>query len=87
MKDRVDNSMGIITLIPESLTKNKPTDPKIVQSCSSQETKLVRFLILRPKYYLHDLEYTGLLEELEYIKIKTRLIEEKFASLMGECVI
>jgi hypothetical protein len=25
--------------------------------------------------------------ELEYLKIKTRLIDEKFASVMGECVI
>jgi hypothetical protein len=30
---------------------------------------------------------TGLLEELEYLKIKTRLIDEKFVSVMGECVI
>ena len=27
------------------------------------------------------------LEELEYLKIETRLIDEKFASVMGECVI
>jgi hypothetical protein len=33
------------------------------------------------------LTYTGLLEELEYLKIETRLIDEKFASVMGECVI
>ena len=33
------------------------------------------------------LGYTGLLEELEFRKIKTRLIDEKFASVMGECVI
>jgi hypothetical protein len=33
------------------------------------------------------LAYTGLLEELEYLKIETWLIDEKFASVMGECVI
>jgi hypothetical protein len=33
------------------------------------------------------LEYTGLIEELEYLKIETRLIDEKFASVMVECVI
>ncbi len=33
------------------------------------------------------LVYTGLLEELEYLKIETRLIDEKFASVMSECVI
>jgi hypothetical protein len=30
------------------------------------------------------LVYTGLLEGLEYLKIETRLIDEKFASVMGE---
>ncbi len=33
------------------------------------------------------LTHTGLLGELEHLKIKTRLIDEKFASVMGECVI
>ncbi len=33
------------------------------------------------------LVYTGLLEELEYLKIVTRLIDEKFASVMGEFAI
>jgi hypothetical protein len=32
------------------------------------------------------LAYTGLLGELEHLKIETRLIDEKFASVMGECV-
>ncbi len=31
--------------------------------------------------------YTGFLEELEYLKIETRSIDEKFPSVMGECVI
>ena len=30
---------------------------------------------------------TGLLGDLEHLKIKTRLIDEKFASVMGEYVI
>ncbi len=33
------------------------------------------------------LTYTGLLGELEHLKIETRLIDEMFASVMGECVI
>ena len=33
------------------------------------------------------LSYTGLVVELEHLKIETRLIDEKFASVMGECVI
>ena len=34
-----------------------------------------------------SLSETGSLGELEHLKIKTRLIDEKFASVMGECVI
>ena len=33
------------------------------------------------------LAYTGWYGELEHLKIKTRLINERFASVMGECVI
>ena len=33
------------------------------------------------------LTYTLLLEELEYLKIETRLIDEMFASVMGEYVL
>jgi hypothetical protein len=32
------------------------------------------------------LGYTGFLLGLEHLKIETRLIEEKFTSVMGECV-
>jgi hypothetical protein len=31
------------------------------------------------------LAYTGLIGELKHLKIKTRSIDEKFASVMGEC--
>jgi hypothetical protein len=34
-----------------------------------------------------SLSDTGLFGELEHLKIKTRLIDEKFVSVMGECVI
>jgi hypothetical protein len=34
-----------------------------------------------------SLVYTGFLGELEHLKIETRLIDEKFPSVMGECVI
>ncbi len=33
------------------------------------------------------LTYTGLCGELEHLKIETRLIDEMFSSVMGECVI
>ena len=32
------------------------------------------------------LVYTGLIGGLEHLKIETRLIDERFASVMGECV-
>jgi hypothetical protein len=32
------------------------------------------------------LTYTGFYGELEHLKIKLRLIDEKFAIVMGECV-
>ena len=33
------------------------------------------------------LGYTGLIQELQYLKIETRLINEKFVSVMGDRVI
>ncbi len=33
------------------------------------------------------LSYTGLREGLKHLKIETKLINERFASVMGECVI
>ena len=33
------------------------------------------------------LTYTGFRGDLEHLKIETRLIDEGFASVMGECVI
>jgi hypothetical protein len=33
------------------------------------------------------LTYTVFLGELEHLKIETRLIDDKFTSVMGECVI
>ena len=33
------------------------------------------------------LSYTGLVGELEHLKIETRLIDERFSSVMGECEI
>ncbi len=32
------------------------------------------------------LVYTWLIGELEHLKVKTRLLDGKFASVMGECV-
>jgi hypothetical protein len=35
---------------------------------------------------LHASDTLGYLKELEYLKIETRLIDEKFVSVVGECV-
>ncbi len=39
---------------------------------------------LQTKRFMH-LAHTGLVVELEHLKIKTRLTNEKFASVKGEC--
>ncbi len=36
--------------------------------------------------YYECLTYTGFLGELEHLKIETRSIDERFSSVMGECV-
>jgi hypothetical protein len=41
---------------------------------------------LRTKRFTH-LSYTWLVVELEHLKIKTRLTNEKFANVKGECAI
>jgi hypothetical protein len=41
---------------------------------------------LKTKKFTH-LSHTGLVVELEHLKIKTRLTNEKFASVKGECEI
>jgi hypothetical protein len=39
MKDRVDKSMGIVTLIPVDLVKIKPTDPLRFTKCPGRKKK------------------------------------------------
>ncbi len=57
-------------------------------SKSSPRTRLTVYERLKPKDDESTyLTYTGLIEELEYLKIETRLIDEKFTSVMNECVV
>ena len=61
--------------------------PNLVSSCPSP----FKFTE-EPFFFFKDekstrLVYTGLIRELEHLKIKTRLINERFVSVMGECVI
>jgi hypothetical protein len=70
----IDHQLNIPTMLKQEL-KTRP-----MYDCRYDER-------LEPKNDESTcLTYTGLLEELEYLKIETRLIDEKFASVMGECV-
>ncbi len=63
----------------ESLKREVKTRP--ISECRCDE-------ILKTKVdEVTHLVYTVLIGELEHLKIKTRLIDEKFVSVMGECVI
>ena len=53
----------------------------IVYECRCDER-----LQTKTKEFTH-LSYTGLVVELEHLKIKTRLTDKKFASVRGECEI
>ncbi len=78
-KDEKSNKVRNLQLfIIKSINRELKTRP--IYDCRCDER-------LEPKYdEFTCLEYTGFLEELEYLKIETRLIDEKFASVMGECV-
>jgi hypothetical protein len=63
----------------ESIKRELKIKPKYECRCAERlQTKTKRFT---------RLSYTGLVVELEHLKIKTRLTNEKFASVKGECEI
>ena len=62
----------------ESITREIKKRP--INECRCDER-----LKTKPEESTH-LTYTGVLGELEHLKIKTRLIDEKFLSVMGEYV-
>jgi hypothetical protein len=67
----------IIVVYYESIKQESMRRPIFESRCDERlKTKVEEFT---------RLVYTGLLGELEHLKIKTRLIDEKFASVMGEC--
>ncbi len=76
---RCDERLKIkVLFIVKSIKRELKTRP--IYDCRCDER-------LEPKYdEFTYLSYTGLLEELEYLKIETSLIDEKFAGVMGECV-
>jgi hypothetical protein len=76
-----EKSSGMEILMSEAFAKIKPTDPSgniVVYECRCDER-----LQTKAKEFTR-LAYTGLVVELEHLKIETRLIDEKFANTMGE---
>ncbi len=77
--DDKSNGMEILVVYYESIHREIKTRP--IYECRYDER-------LKSKTEGSTcLTYTGLIGELEHLKIETRLIDEKFASVMGECVI
>jgi hypothetical protein len=79
------DTLGIITglcsfvVYYESIKRALQIKPIYECRCDERlRTKTNRFTLL---------SYTGLVVELEHLKIKTRLTNEKFVSVMGERVI
>ena len=58
--------------------ENEILNRKLMYDCRCDER-------LKPKE--DESTYTGWFGELEHLKIKTRFIDERFPSVMGECVI
>ena len=70
--------MSIVVVYYESMKRELKTRPIYECGCDERlKTKAEKSTLLA---------YTELLGELEHLKIETRLIDEKFASVMGECV-
>jgi hypothetical protein len=69
-------------LIDERFTDKRDLKIKPICECGYHER-----LKSKSEEESTHLVYTGLFGELEHLKVKTRLIDEKFVSVMGECVI
>ncbi len=75
-----------------TVTQDPVTVVTLIRRLSVYYESIKRELKIKPIYECRcDVEstrltYTGLFGELEHLKIKTRLIDEKFASVMGEYV-
>jgi hypothetical protein len=93
MKDHVDKWKGIVTHSSEVLVKIKPTEPlrlakravrqnRNCSDCSGNSPAKILSLLevyTKTKEFTR-LPYTGLVLELEHLKIETRLISERFTS-------
>jgi hypothetical protein len=78
VEDRKRIILGIIIVYYESIKRKLKTRPiyecRCVERLKTKDQESTR------------LGYTGLFGKLEHFKIETRLIDEKFASVMGEYV-
>jgi hypothetical protein len=76
---RQNTSFTFYVVYYESIKRELQIKPIYECRCDERlQTKTKRFT---------RLSYTGLVVELEHLKIKTRLTNEKFASVKGECEI
>ena len=76
---RYGSDIEMFVVYDESINREVKTRP--LYECRCDE---------RPKPKVEEstrLVYTGWLGELEHLKKETRLIDEKFVSVMGKCVI
>jgi hypothetical protein len=74
---RVSNTTGLKFVYYESMKRRLKIKP--IYECRCDER-------LQTKRFTR-LSHTGLVVEMEHLKIETRLINEKFASVKGECEI
>jgi hypothetical protein len=68
---------GFFVVYNESIKREIKIRPTQERPCDERLTKFEEST---------RLTYTGFHGELEHLKIKMRLIDEKFVSVMGECV-
>ena len=81
-RSHIDDSVrGIVIIVVYYESLNRELQIKPIYECRCDER-----LQTKTKEFTR-LSYTGLVVELEHLKIKTRLTNEKFASVKGECEI
>jgi hypothetical protein len=72
-----DEKLKLFVVYYESMKRNLKIKPIYECRCNGR---------LQGKRFTH-LSHTGLVVELDHLKIKTRLTNEKFVSVKGECEI
>jgi hypothetical protein len=86
--DLTQSTHGVIRRTRLGVSSSEACDSKFTISVRNTESCTVVTIHCVVWRYEEStrLTYTGFLGELEHLKIKKRLIDEKFLSFMGECV-